>query len=168
MSISTHCLALVPRDGFFVKDGRGWQTSARTSVLDWPWPTTVRGALTTVSGKIAERQTGNRFGPKDWKDRQSKIAIGPLVALRRTQLDGPWRPMWPVPADALWLEGSTTVLRLKPKSPATRRMPCLKTAWPASAPTAASPGSSPWRTIISSTFQGPCRTRSARLRRVCA
>jgi hypothetical protein len=62
MNASTHHLALVPRDGFFVKDSRGWSTSARTHVLDWPWPTTVRGALTTVSGKIAERETGNRFG----------------------------------------------------------------------------------------------------------
>jgi|KBSSwiStaDraftv2_1062776.scaffolds.fasta_scaffold18996_4 CRISPR-associated protein Cmr3 len=114
----THRLALVPRDGFFVKDGRGWQTSARTSVLDWPWPTTIRGALTTVSGKIAEGQKA-RFTPSQWKDHRDKVAIGAMVALRRAQLDRPWSRMWPVPADALWLEGSTSVLRLKPKPPET-------------------------------------------------
>jgi CRISPR-associated protein Cmr3 len=115
----THSLALVPRDGFFVKDGRGWQTSARTSVLDWPWPTTVRGALTTVSGKIAEQRETRRFGPEEWKDHQKDITIGAAVAMRRVVPGGGWSRMWPVPADALWLEERTSVLRLKPKAPAT-------------------------------------------------
>jgi CRISPR-associated protein Cmr3 len=119
MNGSTHRLALVPRDGFFVKDGRGWQTSARTSVLDWPWPTTVRGALTTVSGKVEERERGSRFGPQQWKEHQSEITVGSLIALRRLLPDGAWSRMWPVPADALWIEERTSVLRLKPRSPAT-------------------------------------------------
>jgi CRISPR-associated protein Cmr3 len=119
MSGTTHHLALVPRDGFFVKDGRGWQTSARTSVLDWPWPTTVRGALTTVSGKIAERQNSRRFVPRDWQEHQKGIAIGATVALRRTMPDGKWSAMWPVPADTLWLEDKNKVLRLKPAKPQT-------------------------------------------------
>jgi CRISPR-associated protein Cmr3 len=119
MSSTTELLALVPRDGFFVKDGRGWQTSARTSVLDWPWPTTIRGALTTVSGKIAERQQGSRFGPKEWREHQSKITIGATVALRRPLCGEKWCRMWPVPADALWLEEKDKVLPLDPTRPHT-------------------------------------------------
>lgn len=48
-----------------------------------------------------------------------EVAIGALVALRRVLPDGAWSRMWPVPADALWLEGEPSVLRLKPKAPMT-------------------------------------------------
>jgi CRISPR-associated protein Cmr3 len=116
---SPHRPALVPRDGFFVKDGRGWSTSARTHVLDWPWPTTIRGALTTVSGKLIEVRQGRRFEPGDWKQHHAGVRLGRLVALRRTLPDEQWLRMWPVPADALWVEGQASVLRLKPKPPET-------------------------------------------------
>ena len=38
MTTTTKHLALVPRDGFFAKDGRGWHTSVsgRGHGLDWP------------------------------------------------------------------------------------------------------------------------------------
>lgn len=123
MSGTTQRLALVPRDGFFVKDGRGWQTSARKSVFDWPWPTTIRGALTTVSGKIAERKGNSRFRPEEWLKHQAGIAIGATVALRRMLPDGKWSAMWPVPADTLWLEKPADTLWLEKKDEVLRLQP---------------------------------------------
>jgi CRISPR-associated protein Cmr3 len=119
MSAGPHRLALVPRDGFFAKDGRGWSTSARTHVLDWPWPTTVRGALTTASGKLIEAaQRGRdpekgRFDRTDWTAHHRNVKLGRMVALRRSH-GGAWSRMWPVPADALWLEECNKVVRLQP------------------------------------------------------
>jgi CRISPR-associated protein Cmr3 len=117
MSTKPQHFALVPRDGFFAKDGRGWSTSARTHVVDWPWPTTIRGALTTASGKLIEQQ-----GWEGWGKYHEKVRLGRLLALRRPIGATSWGPehrMWPVPADALWVEGKTSVLRLKPKTPET-------------------------------------------------
>ncbi len=114
--MSTQHLALVPRDGFFAKDGRGWSTSARTHVVDWPWPTTIRGALTTASGKLIEQQ--NDW--EGWGKHHAKVRLGRLLALRRPVEAATWAPehrMWPVPADALWVEDKTSVVRLKPKAP---------------------------------------------------
>jgi CRISPR-associated protein Cmr3 len=115
--LKTKHLALVPRDGFFAKDGRGWSTSARTHVVDWPWPTTIRGALTTASGKLKERP-----GWEGWGKHHEQVRLGRLLTLRRPIGATGWVPehrMWPVPADALWVEGRTSVLRLKPKAPET-------------------------------------------------
>jgi CRISPR-associated protein Cmr3 len=118
MSTTRHHLALVPRDGFFAKDGRGWSTSARTHVVDWPWPTTIRGALTTASGKLKEG------GPdwQGWQHHHGNVRLESLLALRRPIEETTWTPkhrMWPVPADTLWVEDKTSVLRLKPKEPET-------------------------------------------------
>jgi CRISPR-associated protein Cmr3 len=108
-----HRLALVPRDGFFVKDGRGWQSSARSSVLDWPWPTTIRGVLTTASGKLIEAEEGRPFDSGRWRKHRDDVKLRRIVALRRSH-GGDWCRMWPVPADALWLENAETVLPLQP------------------------------------------------------
>jgi hypothetical protein len=72
-----------------------------------------------VSGKIIEEQERRHFGPTDWLARRGQITIGALVAIRRSLPDGPWRPMWPVPADAMWLENEPWVLRLQPRKPDT-------------------------------------------------
>lgn len=115
-------LALVPRDGFYMKDGRGWATSARAHVLDWPWPTTVRGALTTASGKLEERNGTKLENGTAWRAYQQGVALGPTIALRRGAntdvLNEAWRlehRMWPVPTDALWLEGQEFVQPLDPR-----------------------------------------------------
>jgi|SRR5581483_939297 len=114
-------LALVPRDGLFCKDGRGWHTSAsgRGHGLDWPWPSTILGALRTAWGRGEEAKSGTPFGPEDWRTRTAQLKLGRTVALRRVHGQS-WRfedTVWPVPADALWLEGRDHAYRLDPQAP---------------------------------------------------
>jgi CRISPR-associated protein Cmr3 len=125
-TINVSELALIPRDGFFAKDGRGWATSARAEVVDWPWPTTVRGALTTASGKQIER-ANNRFGPADWDKHHKAVKLLASLALRREHGATKWQAehrMWPTPVDALWLENDDNVCRLNP-IPADDHVPTL-------------------------------------------
>lgn len=118
---TTACLALVPRDGLFCKDGRGWHTSAsgRGHGLDWPWPSTILGALRSAWGRGEEARSGSLFGPDGWRTRTAPIRLGRTLVLRRRH-GGAWRvedTTWPVPADALWLEGRREVHRLEPVEP---------------------------------------------------
>lgn len=118
---TTACLALVPRDGLFCKDGRGWHTSAsgRGHGLDWPWPSTILGALRSAWGRGEEARSGARFGSDDWRTRTVAVRLGRTLVLRR-QHGKAWRDedtVWPVPADALWLEGQPEVHRLDPVQP---------------------------------------------------
>ena len=120
MTITTH-LALVPRDGFFAKDGRGWHTSAsrRGHGLDWPWPSTVLGALRSLWGRGEETRSNTAFTPDDWRKRTQPIQLGRTLVLRR-KYGAAWRvedATWPVPLDALWLEGRADVHRLDPVRP---------------------------------------------------
>jgi CRISPR-associated protein Cmr3 len=114
-------LALVPRDGLFCKDGRGWHTSAsgRGHGLDWPWPSTILGALRSAWGRGEEARGGALFGRDDWRTRTAAIRLGRTLVLRR-QHDVAWGvadSTWPVPLDALWLEGRGEVHRLEPVPP---------------------------------------------------
>lgn len=118
---ATARLALVPRDGLFCKDGRGWHTSAsgRGHGLDWPWPSTILGALRSAWGRREETRSGALFGPDDWRTRTAAISLGRTLVLRR-QHGVAWRfedTTWPVPLDALWLEGRREVHRLEPVQP---------------------------------------------------
>jgi CRISPR-associated protein Cmr3 len=118
MTTTTTRLALVPRDGFFAKDGRGWHTSAsgRGHGLDWPWPSTVLGALRSLWGRGEEARTDSIFTPDDWRSRTQPIQLGRTLVLRRKH-GATWRTehaTWPVPLDALWLEGLQEVHRLHP------------------------------------------------------
>jgi CRISPR-associated protein Cmr3 len=118
---ATARLALVPRDGLFCKDGRGWHTSAsgRGHGLDWPWPSTILGALRSAWGRGEETRSGALFGPDDWRTRTAAIRLGRTLVLRR-QHGVAWRvedTTWPVPLDALWLEGRREVHRLEPVQP---------------------------------------------------
>lgn len=110
---STHPLALVPREGFFCKDGRGWHTSAsgRGHALDWPWPSTLLGALRTAWGRDE--------GVTDWREETKEVTLGRSLMLRRP-FDQAWHAehrVWPAPADALWLTDQKTVFRLEPERP---------------------------------------------------
>jgi len=121
MTTTTTYLALLPRDGFFVKDGRGWHTSAsgRGHGLDWPWPSTVLGALRSLWGRGEETRTGTTFTPADWRSSTQPIRLGRTLVLRRNY-GAAWRvedATWPVPLDALWLEGRQEVHRLDPVVP---------------------------------------------------
>ncbi|MCC6526644.1 MAG: CRISPR-associated protein Crm3 [Polyangiaceae bacterium] len=121
MTTTTTHLALVPRDGFFAKDGRGWHTSAseRGHGLDWPWPSTVLGALRSLWGRGEETRGNTTFTPDDWRSRTQAIRLGRTLVLRRRH-GATWRAehaTWPVPLDALWLEGRNEVHRLDPAKP---------------------------------------------------
>lgn len=114
-------LALVLRDGFFCKDGRGWFTSAsgRGHGVEWPWPSTLLGALRTAWGRAVEDATGARFEALNWQKRTAAVELGRTLALRRAMSE-PWEPghrVWPAPADALQLEGQADLYRLDPAPP---------------------------------------------------
>lgn len=111
-------LALVPRDGFFVKDGRGWHTSAsgRGHGLGWPWPSTLLGALRSAWGREEEERRGRPFATKDWPEETASIHLGPSLPLRRTVGTTSWESStraWPVPSDAVHL-GQQEYEPLKP------------------------------------------------------
>lgn len=125
MTAITH-LSLMPRDGIFCKDGRGWatSTSGRGHGLDWPWPSTVLGALRTASGRAAEARTGRRFEARDWTAHTAGITLGRTLVLRRTP-EAPWdvrHRVWPAPADARRLEQHDTLHRLDPVPPPLRTL----------------------------------------------
>lgn len=118
---TTARLAVVPRDGLFCKDGRGWHTSAsgRGHALDWPWPSTILGAMRSAWGRREEARAGCLFDARDWQTRTVTIRLGRALALRRAP-DAPWRfedTVWPVPEDALLLEDRDHVHRLDPEPP---------------------------------------------------
>mgnify|MGYP005838993091 CR=1 FL=1 len=120
MTMTAH-LALVPRDGLFCKDGRGWHTSAsgRGHALEWPWPSTILGALRTAWGRSEEARGNTTFRPDDWRTRTAPIRLGRTLVLRRKHA-GDWPvadTTWPVPLDALWLESRQEVHRLEPVQP---------------------------------------------------
>lgn len=114
-------LAIVPRDGFFCKDGRGWfsSVSGRGHGLEWPLPSTVLGALRTAWGRQEEARTGRAFSPEDWRSRTSAVTLHRTLVLRRPP-GAAWKGehrVWPAPADALRLEGHKEVYRLDPVRP---------------------------------------------------
>ncbi len=118
---TTTRLALVPRDGIFCKDGRGWHTSAsgRGHGLDWPWPSTILGALRSAWGRAEEARSGALFRPDDWRTRTATIRLGKTLVVRR-QHGAAWaaeHATWPVPLDALWLDRRSEVHRLEPVEP---------------------------------------------------
>jgi CRISPR-associated protein Cmr3 len=117
-------LILSPRDGLFLKDGREWGSSqeGRAHSLAWPMPSTLLGALVTARGRVREA-AGARLEKEDWQTLAEATALGPLVALRRPVGRDPWQPahrVWPVPADAVFLEkegAKRQVVRLDPRKP---------------------------------------------------
>lgn len=119
-------LALVPRDGLFCKDGRGWHTSAsgRGHGLDWPWPSTVLGALRSAWGRGEEARTGQHFGPEEWRGETAALQLERTLVLRRPP-GARWTSthrVWPAPSDALWLEGDANAHRLDPEPPRLRTL----------------------------------------------
>ncbi len=118
MTTNTY-LALLPRDGLFCKDGRGWYTSAsgRGHGLDWPWPSTILGALRTAWGRTVEAVSGKLLDHTTWPARTADVCLGRTLTLRRPP-GNDWNPthlVWPAPMDALWLAGQREVWRLQPR-----------------------------------------------------
>jgi CRISPR-associated protein Cmr3 len=103
-------LALAPRDGLFCKDGRGWFTSSsgRGHGLDWPWPSTVLGALRTAWGRQREQQLARPLNAAEWRE-HTALELRQMLALRRPLAGGTpvWSAVhrvWPCPRDAFALE----------------------------------------------------------------
>lgn len=117
----TTTYALVPRDGLFCKDGRGWSTSTsgRGHALDWPHPSTLLGALRSAWGRALEQR--DRRAIRDWLGETASLQLGRTVALHRSW-GAEWTPMWPVPADAriLRVERVDRVEHLDPRPPSIR------------------------------------------------
>ncbi len=115
---TTKELAIVPRDGLFCKDGRGWFTSAsgRGHSLDWPWPSTVLGAVRALWGNTQESKRHSSFSASEWIEETKSVELRKIIVLRR-HLGEPWSSnhrVWPVPTDAVWLEDECDVVFLKP------------------------------------------------------
>ncbi len=111
--MTTVRVALVPRDGWSGKDGRGWYTSdvGRSRSHLWPMPATLRGALRGAFGRA--RGAGAGF---DWEKETEGVAVRKLCALCRRS-GGRFVAAdrrWPVPADAVHGAGGG-VTRLVPK-----------------------------------------------------
>jgi len=114
-------VALLPRDGFFCKDGRGWFTSAsgRGHGIEWPWPSTILGAMRTAWGRAEEDRSKTCFSPSDWLARTKPIQLGRALTLRRPH-GAQWAPehiAWPAPLDAIWFEGEQEIERIDPRLP---------------------------------------------------
>lgn len=119
--MSTQHLALNCRDGFFFKDARGWSTSTmnRAGSYDWPFPPTVLGLVRGAVGRTLETEQGKVFHKPDWVRETEKVTLGVTLPLRRPRGSEVWSSehrLWPVPADALYLEGEPAVCRLEPEA----------------------------------------------------
>lgn len=114
-----HRLVLTPRDGLACRDGRGWTPigAGRAHALDWPWPSTILGALRTAWGRSVEAREKRTFGEGDWKERTKGVRLGRLLVLRSRRGEAGWTRVWPRPADATAFEGDRTLVRLDPKPP---------------------------------------------------
>jgi CRISPR-associated protein Cmr3 len=66
-----------------------------------------------------ETRSGALFGPDAWRERTAAIRLGKTLVLRRRHgvAWGVEDTTWPVPLDALWLEGRREVYRLDPVRP---------------------------------------------------
>ena len=97
-------LLVRPRDGLFLKDGRGWYTSdvGRSHGRSWPLPPTVRGALRAAYGHTWMAQTREHLRPQAWERASRALSLRALIALRipRDQDPVPAHRLWPCPADA--------------------------------------------------------------------
>jgi CRISPR-associated protein Cmr3 len=119
--MSTQHLALLPRDGLFLKDGRGWYTSdiGRSHAHPWPLPPTVRGALRAAIGRGLMKRSGRDLSPAEWERETEAVSLRRVLSLRRP-LAEPFRAghrMWPTPADALYPSSGADVIRLDPIPP---------------------------------------------------
>ena len=102
-------LALLPRDGLFLKDGRGWYTSdiGRSYSHAWPHPPTVRGALRAAYGHHLMQQTGQLLRPREWDEATADLTLAALIAMRRpagSDVFALEHRLWPVPADVFHSE----------------------------------------------------------------
>ena len=111
-------VALEPRDGVFLKDGRGWCTSEsnRAGSLAWPFATTVRGALRAGLGYNVEADRGKPLGMQEWLPLNQDLEVSAVLPLARRPGEE-WTSTarhWPTPLDALLIDGHETAMPLEP------------------------------------------------------
>jgi CRISPR-associated protein Cmr3 len=117
-------LALMLRDGLFLKDAKGWTTSAlgRASTLNWPYPSTIRGALRTAWGLEQEGKHGGKlWEAQDWLTHTEPLRLTAMLPLRRARSGDKWditHRMWPAPSDAYVVKGEVVPHYLTPTAPA--------------------------------------------------
>lgn len=116
---TVHRLVLTPRDGLACRDGRGWTPigAGRAHALDWPWPSTILGALRTAWGRAVEAKEKRPFEREDWRERTKPVRLGRLLVLRTRQGEAGWQRVWPRPADATAYEKDGRPVRLDPQPP---------------------------------------------------
>jgi CRISPR-associated protein Cmr3 len=113
-------LALSPRDGMLLKDGRGWSTSesGRAGTFAWPAASTVRGAITAATGHVREDEQCVSLSPDEWLSIAHGIrvdAVLPLCGAAASQ--SAWARLWPAPRDAATFPRNGVVQRLDPSRP---------------------------------------------------
>lgn len=116
----TATLALIPRDGIFCKDGRGWYTSesGRGHGLDWPWPSSILGAVRTAWGWQYEDVLERPLISTEWTEKSLEIDLVQALILRRKHNED-WQMkhrIWPAPYDAVETE-SHKITMLNPQPP---------------------------------------------------
>ena len=111
-------VALEPRDGVFLKDGRGWCTSEsnRAGSLAWPYGTTVRGALRAALGYAVEADRSRPLASQEWLPLNADVEVSAVLPLARRPGEE-WSTAarhWPAPLDALLLDGHDAAVPLEP------------------------------------------------------
>jgi CRISPR-associated protein Cmr3 len=111
-------VTLEPRDGVFLKDGRGWCTSEsnRAGGLAWPFGTTVRGALRAGLGYTVEADRGKPLQRQEWLPLNDDVEVSAVLPLARRP-GAEWTAAmryWPAPLDALLIDGHESAMPLAP------------------------------------------------------
>lgn len=101
-------LVIEPRDGAFLKDGRGWCTSEsnRAGSLAWPFGTTLRGGIRAGLGYAAETERAGCLTRDEWLPLNADVEVAAVLPLYRLAGEA-WSPRgrcWPAPLDAVGLK----------------------------------------------------------------
>lgn len=125
-------LVIEPRDGTFLKDGRGWCTSEsnRAGSLSWPFGTTLRGGIRAGLGYAVEAERGLSLTRDEWLPLNADVEVAAVLPVCRLPGErwGPQGRCWPAPLDAVGLkppkqESLPEVHRLRPAAPAAELLP---------------------------------------------
>lgn len=112
-------VSLSPRDGLFLKDGRGWFTSesGRAGSVEWPFAGTVRGALRTCLGHAREETLGRPLPVEEWLSLNASLGIDAVLPLCRPVGESFFSATarrWPAPRDGVIFTGEDHVRPLTP------------------------------------------------------
>ena len=99
---------LRPRDGFTIRDARGFNAGGGAPARSLPWalPATVAGAVRAAVGHArgyVPTERSNQAESARWLKLLDEVSVrGPLAVHARLDGDAPsWEPLWPAPCDAV-------------------------------------------------------------------